>query len=118
MGSGVARAWRGAVGQRVTHQWRHGLASQAVQAEREWRCRASGAGVDAAASSVMNQSRAAAAPVESVARDAHGKLGGAEGGTRTPRLLHWVVIVGGDTSYMLIERELAITKVVSPAAIR
>ena len=61
---------------RVTHQWRHGLASQAVQAEREWRCRASGAGVHAAASSVTNQSRAAAAPVESVARDAHGKLAG------------------------------------------
>eukprot|EP00964_Phaeocystis_antarctica_P027234 scaffold15348_cov38-Phaeocystis_antarctica.AAC.2 len=88
--SGVARAWQlshrltcggvvwrelgeARLDRRVTHQWRHGLASQAVQAEREWRCRASGAGVDAAASSVMNQSRAAAAPVESVARDAHAK---------------------------------------------
>ena len=68
----------------------------------------------------MNQSRAAAAPVESVARDAHGKLGGAEGrDAEKKRLLYyWVVIVGGDTSYMLVERELAIAKVVSPAAIR
>ena len=55
---------------RITRQWRHGLASQAVQAEREWSCRASRARVGATTSGMTNKSRAAAR-VESVARDAH-----------------------------------------------
>ena len=55
---------------RVTHQWRHGLASQAVQAEREWSCRATRARVGATASSVTNKRRAAAR-VHSVARESH-----------------------------------------------
>ena len=58
------------LGRRITHQWRHGLASQAVQAEREWSCRATRARVGATASSVTNKRRAAAR-VHSVARESH-----------------------------------------------
>ena len=78
------RAWRErgeAWGADHTHQWGNGFASQAVQAERERRCRTRGARVGATASSVKKKSRA---PMQgAAARDApeHGNL--RTGGERT-----------------------------------
>ena len=64
MVEGVAvRQW----GADHTHQWGNGFASEAVQAERERRCRTSGPRVGATASSVKKKSRA---PMQgAVARD-------------------------------------------------